>query len=243
MNYRKCVACKKAWTSKKTAEHRVSWARLMLERYPEKEDWRKIRFSDEMHSGYGPQHTLHIIRKPGERYCSDCIQHADEPLDKDRKRQHCWAAVGYDFKSELVWYEIPTNTNGKMTQLAYRDVILEPVVKPWLQTGQQFVLEEDGDSGHGPGKKKNIVKTWKEENNLKHYFNCHDSPDLSPIENCWQAPKQTLKKYPHWDDQMTRELIQEGWDELKQKTINRWVDSMPQRLRDVIQLDGQLTGY
>jgi hypothetical protein len=78
---------------------------------------------------------------------------------------------------------------------------------------------------------------------LKYYFNCASSPDLSPIENCWQALKQTLKKYPHWSDEMTRELIVEGWEALKQKTINKWVDEMPQRLRDVLELDGQLTGH
>jgi hypothetical protein len=27
--------------------------------------------------------------------------------------------------------------------------ILEPVVRPWLDAGEQFVLEEGGDSGHG----------------------------------------------------------------------------------------------
>ena len=109
-----------------------------------------------MHSGYGPEHTLYIIRKPGERYCPDCIQHAPQPDEKDMKRQHSWAAAGYSFKSHIVFYEVPTNSNGKMSQQVYRDVILQPVVKSWLDAGQQFILEEDGDSGHGPGQ-QNIV--------------------------------------------------------------------------------------
>jgi hypothetical protein len=45
----------------------------------------------------------------------------------------------------------------------------------------RFVLEEDGDSGHGTGP-KNIVRTWKQENKLNYYFNCASSPDLFPIE-------------------------------------------------------------
>lgn len=49
---------------------------------------------------------------------------------------------------------------------------------------QDFVIEEDGDSGHGPGK-SNIVRTWKQEHGLEFYFNCHNSPDLAPIENYW----------------------------------------------------------
>lgn len=109
-------------------------------------------------------------------YCQDCIQEADVPEEKDQKRHHCWAAVGHDFKSDIHFYQVPGNTNGKMSQKAYIEQILEPVVKPWVQAGHDFVLEEDGDSGHGPGK-SNIVRTWKQQNDVEHYFNCAFSPD------------------------------------------------------------------
>lgn len=105
-----------------------------------------------------------------------------------------------------------------------------------------FVLEEDGDSGHGPGK-SNIVRTWKQENNLEYYFNCHSSLDLSPIENCWQPVQQHLHKYPHWDDNTTKELIYEGWTHVSQNFINDKVASMPERLEVVIVGEGKMTGY
>ncbi len=54
-----------------------------------------------------------------------------------------------------------------MKQEVYINQILEPVVKPWLVAGHDFVLEEDSDSGHSPGK-SNIVRTWKEKNGLEH---------------------------------------------------------------------------
>jgi hypothetical protein len=131
-------------------------------------------------------------------------------MQKDEKRVHAWGAAGYDFKiPKLIFYEVSTNSNGKMTQQVYRDVILEPIVKPWLHSGQSFWLEEDGDSGHGPAKNNNTVRKWKEENGLKYFFNCTHSPDLSPIENCWQPPKAHTRRVPHWDDQTTKELMQE----------------------------------
>ncbi len=37
-----------------------------------------------------------------------------------------------------------------MSQQVYIDQNLNPVVKLWLDAGQDFVLEEDGDLGHGP---------------------------------------------------------------------------------------------
>lgn len=53
--------------------------------------------------------------------------------------------MGYNFKSDLIFYDVPGNTNGKMSLKVYRDQILELVAKPWLLEGQDFVLEKDGD--------------------------------------------------------------------------------------------------
>ena len=77
--------------------------------------------SDEVHVGIGPQGKLMVIRRPGERYCHDCIQEAREPDESKKKKLHYWAAVGYDLER----YEIPSNKNGKMTLAVYRDGILE----------------------------------------------------------------------------------------------------------------------
>lgn len=243
MDYRKCVACRKGWTAKAPAKRRVEFATATLERLPKPEMWHSHRFSDECHAGHGPQQRVYIIRKPGERYCPACIQHEREPEDKDRKRLHFWGAVGRDFKSDLTFYET-SSPNGKMTQLVYRDRILKPVVLPWLRTGQNFVLEEDGDSGHGPAKNNNIVRRWKEEVGLKFYFNCPSSPDLSPIENCWRAPKSNLSSVAHWDDDTAARLLIDGWkNHLEQESINKSIDTMPQRLKDVIELEGQITGW
>ena len=105
------------------------------------------------------------------------------------------------------------------------------------------MLEEDRDSGYGNSNKKpNIVSIWKQENSLQWYKNAPGSPDLAPIENTWLPPKQFSKKYPKWDDFSTRDLIQEGWDHCIQPYINQKVYSMPKRLSDVLDLDGQMTG-
>jgi hypothetical protein len=106
MDYHKCIACQRGWVSQSARENRLRYAKEMLKKYPEPEDWYRVRFSDEVHFGWGAQGRLRI------------------------------------------------------------DQILEPIVKLWLDEGQDFVLEEDGDSGHGPSK-SNIVRTWKENNGLE----------------------------------------------------------------------------
>jgi hypothetical protein len=238
-HYSKCIACTKSYVSLSAARNRLQFAITMLSRYPHPEDWRRVRFSDEVHFGLGHKGKVWIIRKPGERYCSDCIQEVNEPQEKDRKRIHCWAAIGYNFKSEIHFYECKNN-NGKLTQLEYISKILEPIVKPWIDYGDDFVLEEDGDSAHGPTKNNNIVRQWKLQNKLEFYINCAQSPDLSPIENVWQPPKAHTRAHAHWDDETLKEPIQEGWDGIIQEWINRRIDSMPVRLKQVIEREGKL---
>ncbi|KAH8731708.1 hypothetical protein GQ44DRAFT_697913 [Phaeosphaeriaceae sp. PMI808] len=53
-----------------------------------------------------------------------------------------------------------------------------------------------------------------------------------------------MKQYPHWDEFETRELAIEGWNErVTQDFINKRVDSMPERLQEVRDMDGRMTGY
>lgn len=139
LDYEKCLACVNGWLNQAPMDKRVEWATVMLDRYPKDEDWDRVRFSDGVHFARGPEGKLRIIRRPGTRYRWDCIQHKDPPAAKDEKRMHCWAAIGYGFKSEIISYNVPGNSNGKMTHPVYIDSFLEPMVKPWLDRGDDFV--------------------------------------------------------------------------------------------------------
>ena len=130
-----------------------------------------------------------------------------------------------------------------MSQEVYVNQILEPVIKPWIERGDDFILEEDGDSGHGKRGVNSKATRWREENNLLYYANCPHSPDLSPIENAWQVPKQIIGKIAHWDDATCIEAIKEGWAKLSQKTINKWVEEMPKRLHDIMDSRGKMTNH
>ena len=88
IDYHKCIACRRGWVNEKTRKDRLEYATIMLQRYPNPQDWYRVRFSYEVHFGYGPQDKLHIIRKASMRYCHSCIQKNFEPAEKDRKRYH-----------------------------------------------------------------------------------------------------------------------------------------------------------
>ncbi|KAL8367198.1 hypothetical protein RB599_010276 [Gaeumannomyces hyphopodioides] len=241
--FRSCLSCQRQFLSERAKAKRVEYARRMLESYGSKEDWYHVRFSDETHFGWGPGGRARVLRRPFERDCPDCVQETNElPDEKDMKRVHAWAAVGHNFKSDLVWYNVPSNDNGKMTLKVYRDKILEPVVGQWIRDGHNFVLEEDNDSGHGTGK-KNIVKTWKEENGLQSYWNCSVSPDIPAIEKAWQAPKNKVGGQPVYNDETVIELAEEAWKDQAQETINGYVDEIPRILSKIIEGEGKMTAH
>lgn len=224
------------------ARKRVEFAKCMLAQRPNPEDWEDVLFTDECHFSWGPQGKLHVIREQGTRYEPDNIHHRERRPEKDEiKRFHVWAAMGYNFISPLIFYDAG-NTNGKMSQRCYVDQILEPHVGKWLRD-RDFVMEEDNDSGHGTKSGSNIVAQWKKLHNCKWYANSEYSPDLSIIETGWSPPKQETRRYPHYDDETTKQLILEGWDRWTYKSVNRMVHSMPKRLQDCIALNGQMTGY
>ncbi len=60
----------------------------MLESYRTSQSWYRVRFSDEVHYGYEVQDPLHIIQKPGERYCPDYIQREEGPKETEKKKVH-----------------------------------------------------------------------------------------------------------------------------------------------------------
>jgi hypothetical protein len=66
-----------------------------------------------------------------------------------------------------------------------------------------------------------------------------NSPDLNIIENCWSIPKYYTRQFLYWNNQETKVLIIEGWEQV---SINKIVKTYLQRFKDVIKAGGQLTG-
>ena len=51
LQYHKCFVCQRGWQSLSNKKNRVQFAESMLARYPNPEDWDRVRFSDELHFG------------------------------------------------------------------------------------------------------------------------------------------------------------------------------------------------
>jgi len=192
-----------------THDNREQWVQNMLQQYLKPEDWYRVWFSNVIHYDYNAQKPLHIIWKFDEHYCSDCIQQTEGFKKSEKKKIYVWTAIEYNFKFNIMFYNISSNINDKMTLQNYWDQILNSIIKLWIQHRDDFVLKEDDDSGHDTDK-NNIIHKWKKKNQLKYYFNCANSSDLSSIENVWQLTKNELHIYSHWDDETTHQLVQDS---------------------------------
>ena len=70
------------------------------------------------------------------------------------------------------------------------------------------------------------------------------SPDLNPIENLWRIIKCNLAKRPVARSVVELERqVQEEWRGIPLETVQALVDSMPQRIAEVISAHGGHTHY
>ena len=211
-----------------------------------KEYWRKGRFTDETITRTDLLRRRKILRKRGERRRLDCIQFT---FHSSHKSVMAWAAIGYNYKSQL--YFVSSEAEGKgFTQQKYADQILRgPLKEIFEQPGDAFCVE-DNSNVHG---KKDTATNHGLCNAVR--LECHIysidwppcSPDLNPIENIWRVLKQRLRnRNPHggWKLEDLKAAILDIWDnEISIEMINRFVDTMPQRLEKVRVRKGGPSGW
>lgn len=67
----------------------------------------------------------------------------------DQKLLHCVACIGLGFKSKLYFYDVYTNTNGKMNSATYKHIYSLLFAEIERHHGSRdFVLREDGGDSH-----------------------------------------------------------------------------------------------
>jgi hypothetical protein len=80
---------------------------------------------------------------------------------------------------------------------------------------------------------------------LNYFFNASGTPDLAPIENIWRVEKQRIETMDHWDDASLVVAIKREWQTIKQDRamVNRYIDSMVDRVKSLHQRNGDMTEF
>lgn len=269
LGYRRCLRCTRSWVHRRNRERRVEYCKRVASATATEAEtdasasasasgnWRRVRFSGELHFGFGADGRVRIVPRQGERLCGGCAVNVDVNMHdgsmeggadtgnggggvKDVRVISAWCALGSGFKSDLVFYKEPLDLK------TYRDKILDGVVKGWTQRGDGFLLVEDVDVfAHGSGSKSNIVQSWKEKHpEVQCRFGCSESPDLSPLDSVWENGKEWQREDTgDWSEEALKKAAVQAWDALAQERVDLWVAFMPSRLKQVVESEGGMVHW
>ncbi len=240
--FHKCVACPKPFISESARQQRL----LFIEEHSHWSwEWEDIIWSDESTFYTGKQRKAMVIRTNKERYCSYTCQNR---YRSGRTSFAIWAAVGWDFKSPLVFLD-GHGARGGCTKKDYIEQVLEPVVAEISEVtlehyGYPLLYQEDGNRIHGLKGAQNLAEL-KEELGIRAMNEWPaSSPDFNPIEQVWRSLKQRLAQRGPWlriEDLKT--ALREEYDKLPQEEIRRYIRSMPARLKEGKERNGWATRY
>jgi hypothetical protein len=130
-----------------------------------------------------------------------------------------------------------------MTQAFYAKEILPRHIKEIkmleARHKHRYYLQEDGDPSHGNRSQNNPCQRLKRDSDLLIHTHPPQSPDLNPIEACWNILKQRLRGR-QWKTmaEFKADILAE-WDKITLTQIRRRIKEMPNRCRKVQASNGE----
>jgi transposase len=199
------------------------------------DEWNFIIWSDESRFELF-QNDSHnwVWRKPKEKYDVDCLT----PTVKHGKDGvMMWGCFVNKKLGPLV------EVNGSINSFKYTEILKYNLI-PFLESLDDTIcysFQDDNASSH----KSNETMEWKEDNLLSCLPWPAQSPDLNPIEHLWDVLERKVRlRKPHPKNK--KELVnvlQEEWNKIEPKVLENLIESMPRRIKAVIEANGYSTRY
>lgn len=228
------VKRKKPLLSKKHREKRLKFAK----RYKDWtiNEWSKIVWSDES--------KFQIFGSDGREYYWKKI---GEPL----QNTHIKPTVKFGGGSVFVWGCFTScgvgylcKIDGKLDAELYRKILDED----FMETLQYYELSTDNIifmQDNDPKHTAILTKKWFEDNNVELLPWPPQSPDLNPIEHLWNDVDRRIRALDIEirGKDMLWEQIHKIWEETALETCTKLIESMPERINDVIKAKGGYTRW
>lgn len=198
------------------------------------EEWREVVWTDESSFEVGKNfRKVRVWRTTEEKYHNSCLAPS---FKSGRTSVMVWGAFVGSSMSNLV--VIPP---GQSKAVDFIDIVYKGELLGFLGTTTNAFLMEDGAPIH----RAKVSKDWRERHSIKTFQWPAQSPDLNPIENVWSILKNAVHRRrirPRTVEDMLIALNEE-WRAVSQIYLEKLINGMSERLKDVITNKGGHTRW
>jgi len=192
--------------------------------------WRKVIFTDES--------PFLLFGPPRRRWVDEKEEPPVRPTVKHSPKIQVWGGICYNGKTPLV--KIDQGLRLKASD--YQEIIREslPDIQALYPKRAKAVMMQDGAPCH---RARSTLKALQEMGIRVLQDWPAQSPDLNPIENLWGTMQEKLYERDLTTVDELWAALQEEWDKLTLQDIRPYIDSMPRRLKQVIERNGNHVDY
>ena len=199
-------------------------------------DWRRVIWSDETKiNRFTSDGRAWAWIRDGESLQSHHVKQVVKHGGGNIKIWGCMTYFGVGFMCQ-----ISQNLTKELYLEILNDELLSTINHYDLDTNNT-IFQHDNDPKHTA----KVVKEWLSKQSFKTLDWPAQSPDLNPIEHLWSIVKRRLNEYESPPKGMNQlwERVEEIWSKISPETCERLIESMPRRIKAVLEAKGKWTDY
>ena len=192
--------------------------------------WRRVLFTDE---------TLLFLEPPSTHvYISSGDSIPQIPRSKQSPKIMVWGGISWYGKTELILVAQGESVDSKR----YQKVLSRawPSIRAQFPGNIRWILQQDGAKCHT----SRSTMQWLEDKGAEVLSDWPaNSPDLNCLENLWEMFKEQVYRRNFKTLRGLYRVAREEWNQIEHKKIRNLIRSMPERLTQVIERNGETTDY
>lgn len=198
--------------------------------------WKNVMFTDESKFNlYGPDGNKRVWRRPGSKLLD---HHVRKVIKFGGGNMMVWGAICYKGVGKLIF------VNGRMDSEQYQSILglgYNMTIDMHDIDRSNLIFQQDNDPKHT----SKSTRGWMEANEFNVLEWPSNSPDMNPIEHVWNDVNMRVRKnHPQAKNILElRSQVEEEWYKTSPEYIKGLFESMPRRIKALLDARGRNTKY